>query len=213
MSASLAIQWAGISLQLHADHSVLWPSGELLIADVHLGKAMHFRKHGLAVPVAIAEAELARLDRLLEAHPTRKLIVLGDLFHSVPNTEWAMFFHWLDQHPELEIQLVLGNHDIHLKESLHPRMKLSKQLYFNGIHLQHEPNAQEEQAVVCGHIHPAYRLKGRGKQSLTLPCFFISQHTLILPAFGRFTGKHVLRPVAGQKVVISSGTQLQLLEF
>lgn len=213
MASSLRLDWAGISLQLHADHSIEWPSGELLIADVHLGKAMHFRKHGLGVPQAIAEAELQRLNDLLEAHPTRKLIILGDLFHSAPNAEWDMFLQWLENHPELEVLVVLGNHDAHLKKPLHPRMQIAAQWALNGIQLQHQPEETEDVAIICGHIHPAYRLKGRGKQSLTLPCFFISRHTLILPAFGRFTGKHILQPMAGQKVAISSGKQLQLLEF
>ena len=52
----------------------------------------------------------------------------------------------------------------------------------------------------CGHLHPGIRLRGKGKQSITLPCFFLSQHMGILPAFGSFTGLALQKPKAGERV-------------
>jgi metallophosphoesterase superfamily enzyme len=42
--------------------------------------------------------------------------------------------------------------------------------------------------VLAGHVHPAYRLFGKGRQRLRLPCFYVQAQVSLLPAFGAFTG-------------------------
>jgi metallophosphoesterase superfamily enzyme len=37
-------------------------------------------------------------------------------------------------------------------------------------------------------------MKGVGRQFVKLPCFYKTETQLILPAFGNFTGKHILNP-------------------
>jgi metallophosphoesterase superfamily enzyme len=54
--------------------------------------------------------------------------------------------------------------------------------------------------VVCGHIHPGVALKGGGRQMLTLPCFHFGAKQVIIPAFGKFTGKVCVKNVRGDKV-------------
>jgi metallophosphoesterase superfamily enzyme len=54
--------------------------------------------------------------------------------------------------------------------------------------------------IICGHVHPAVRLKGKGKQSMTLPCFYFGEKYALLPAFGRFTGRGII-PVTGNEDV------------
>ena len=46
---------------------------------------------------------------------------------------------------------------------------------------------------LCGHIHPSFLLKGKGKQKIKLPCFYISKTNIIFPSFGEFTGTHNLK--------------------
>ena len=43
--------------------------------------------------------------------------------------------------------------------------------------------------VFCGHIHPGVSLSGRARQHITLPCFAFGDKQVILPSFGKFTGK------------------------
>ena len=45
-----------------------------------------------------------------------------------------------------------------------------------------------------GHLHPAVRLSGTAKQSLRLPCFWLGENFMVMPAFGRFTGAKSIRP-------------------
>jgi metallophosphoesterase superfamily enzyme len=41
---------------------------------------------------------------------------------------------------------------------------------------------------LAGHVHPVYRLFGKGRQSLRLACFRLGERISLLPAFGAFTG-------------------------
>ena len=63
---ALDIDVAGESLRLLPDRALLWPRARtLVIADLHLGKAQHFRRAGIALPRGGTGHDLARLDRLL----------------------------------------------------------------------------------------------------------------------------------------------------
>ena len=54
-------------------------SATLLVADLHLGKAATFRKAGIPVPEGSAQADLARLARLVRETSARRLVIVGDL--------------------------------------------------------------------------------------------------------------------------------------
>jgi metallophosphoesterase superfamily enzyme len=45
-----------------------------------------------------------------------------------------------------------------------------------------------------GHIHPGIVMRGLGKQSLRLPCFYFGKMDAVLPAFGKFTGTFPVNP-------------------
>ena len=49
-------------------------------------------------------------------------------------------------------------------------------------------SAELPQFVLGGHLHPACRIHGRGRDSLRLPCFVSDERQVILPAFDEFTG-------------------------
>ena len=86
--------------------------------------------------------------------------------------------------------LIRGNHD---KRAGDPpgdlRIEVVQELLLMGpFALQHEPDAHPSHHVLAGHVHPVYRLRGKGRQSLRLPCFQIGTRVSLLPAFGAFTG-------------------------
>jgi metallophosphoesterase superfamily enzyme len=58
------------------------------------------------------------------------------------------------------------------------------------------PSAKSQ--ILCGHLHPAISLRDFDRSTLSLPAFAListtEATTLILPAFGSFTGSHSLTP-------------------
>ncbi len=191
---------------LHPSGTLFWQEKSiLLISDVHLGKVSHFRKFGAAVPQNAIQKNFDLMDEAVNFFQPEILIFLGDLFHSSLNTEWQLFEKWTSTVIS-EIVLVAGNHDIisPLKyEALGIRVVSEVQL--EGFLLTHHPEEREDFFNFSGHIHPAIRLQGSGRQTLRLPCFFKSEHQMILPAFGTFTGTYILEPTETDEVFAVAG--------
>jgi DNA ligase-associated metallophosphoesterase len=187
-------------LLLLPQKAIYWKQEKALIAaDVHLGKVGHFRKAGIAVPRDMEQNDLSVLSDLIYEHKPEKIIFLGDFFHSDMNADWDWFILWRSQFPKLEIILVRGNHDIIQDDYYHQlNISLHHKLLVGPFLMLHHPltEADFEQAegyVFCGHIHPGINLTGRGRQSLTLPCFAFGKRQAILPSFGKFTGRVAIR--------------------
>lgn len=164
----------------------------LLLADLHLGKTQHFRKHGLAIPAAAKHRDHAALHHLLSHYHPAEVFFLGDLFHSHHNHEWELLQELLLQYPATKFSLVPGNHDI-LQDRHYSAAGLHITPPFfiqDRLLLSHEPLAEVPGGLlnIYGHIHPGYLLRGKGKQALHLPCFVKEMNSLLLPAFGAFTG-------------------------
>lgn len=172
----------------------------LLIADVHLGKISHFRKFGSAVPQAAIDSNFHSLTRVVEDFNPEIVCFMGDLFHSSFNTEWLLFEKWIYTRSEKFI-LVVGNHDI-ISPSHYETvgMKVASELIIGSFLLTHHPTERKDFFNFSGHIHPGIQLSGPGRQTLKLPCFFMSDNQLILPAFGTFTGNYYLKPEPGNAV-------------
>ena len=184
----------------------------LLIADVHLGKVSHFRKAGMAVPLAAADKTLMLLETLFTKHPAKRVIFMGDLFHSELNAEWLAFKKMLAKFPKTGFELIGGNHDV-----LHPMSYTQagityhkKELLLGKLRLVHEPQKSNVNGYydLCGHVHPGYRLSGRGRQALTLPCFYFGKSAGILPAFGSFTGLYPVQVEESDALYICIGENL-----
>ncbi len=186
---------------LHPLGGIFWAEKSLLlISDVHLGKVAHFRKFGAAVPRKAVHKNYILLDQIVADFNPFQICFLGDLFHSSLNKEWELFENWVAKTPA-EIILVAGNHDIispHKFEAL--GISIFQELVLDNFLLTHHPEEREGFFNFCGHIHPAVRLTGFGRQKLRLPCFFQTKSQLILPAFGEFTGTHILQPSKEDKV-------------
>ncbi|MEQ8583179.1 MAG: ligase-associated DNA damage response endonuclease PdeM [Marinoscillum sp.] len=191
----------GQSLVLSCDRSIFWEDhSALVVSDLHLGKAGHFRKHGIPVPSQIHISDLQRVNSLIERYRPQRILFLGDLFHSDQNEEWQDFTHWSNFHSNLEQILILGNHDI-LDHAQYERTKVQLcEEYLHGpFEFTHETR-QSKAYNISGHIHPSIRLSGLARQGVTLPCFYFGQDHGLLPAFGEFTGNHPIRAKAGDQV-------------
>lgn len=183
------------------EKTIYWQKQKmLLISDLHIGKSGHFRKNGIPVPDQINETNLNSLDQILEKTSPHHLIILGDLFHSDINNEWQQFVKWRKKYRQLEVSLVIGNHDILNIQNYHSGIiNIFKKLTLDPFLLTHDVALLEDPAasdyyILSGHVHPAVKLNGRGRQSVKLPCFYFGKDYAILPAFGSFTGTHVIEP-------------------
>jgi len=196
MSAGTPFNFLGQDLLLLPQKAIYWhQQNALIVTDVHFGKVGHFRKAGIAIPRNMEQDDLAMLSDLVYEYKPEKLIFLGDLFHSDMNNDWDWFVLWRSQFPQLEIILIKGNHDI-IADEHYTRLGvlLYKKLVMGPFVMLHHPledttQAHAEGYVLCGHIHPGVHMVGRGRQSITLPCFAFAQNQAILPSFGRFTGR------------------------
>jgi len=199
-SAGIAFSLLKQDLLLLPQKAIYWQQQKtLIVADVHLGKVGHFRKAGIAVPRDMEQNDLAVLSDLVDEHYPEKIIFLGDLFHSDLNADWDWFVLWRKQFPKLELILIRGNHDIiHDRHYIELDIKLHQSLTIGPFLMLHHPLdsinlLMVDQYVFCGHIHPGISLTGRARQQLTLPCFAFGQKQVILPSFGKFTGRVAIR--------------------
>ena len=201
MTQSLNIQ--NHSFVLHPHGGIFWKEKSLLlISDVHLGKVGHFRKFGAAVPRKAVHKNFLLLDELAGHFQPFHIVFLGDLFHSSLNKEWDLFQNWVEKTAS-KISLVAGNHDIISHEKFHSvGIEIFEELILDHFLLTHHPEERDGLFNFCGHIHPAVRLQGFGRQRLKLPCFFKTGHQLILPAFGEFTGNHTLKPKKDDEIFV-----------
>lgn len=196
------------SLQIKSQNFTLHPAGNLfwqeksmlLISDVHLGKVSHFRKFGAAVPQKAIKKNFDLMDEALAFFKPKHLIFMGDLFHSSVNREWDTFEQWTAT-VDSNIVLVAGNHDIISPVKYEDLgIRVVSEIQQDGFLLTHHPEEREGFFNFCGHVHPSIRMVGLGRQSARLRCFFKSEHQLLLPAFGEFTGSHTLDMVEGCEV-------------
>ncbi len=181
-------------IYLLPEKALWWPAQKVLIvADLHWGKSAHFRKNGIAIPANTQRQDEKRLADLIQQHKAEHLIIAGDLFHSKANNETDAFQSWRKAHLSLQISLVIGNHDI-LPEDTYTSLNvhLHKDAYHYAPFLISHYETDTPHFTIHGHIHPAIRMNGNGRQSIRLSCFAQTKNSLILPAFGQFTGTHTI---------------------
>ncbi|MBO6792608.1 MAG: ligase-associated DNA damage response endonuclease PdeM [Balneolaceae bacterium] len=208
-----SISISGQTFVLLAEKAMFWKEEQMLIiSDVHLGKAGHFRKHGIALPSSSNENNLHRIDELIQQRNPKTLLFLGDLFHSEKNAEWNSFKEWRQQHKNISFKLVMGNHEIYpttdyelLGIECYSHYQKSDILF---VHDENDIESTSEVFCISGHIHPAIRLKGKGRQSLRFPCFYKQNTSMFMPAFGNLTGTHTVNPRKGDLIIATIDNHL-----
>ncbi len=190
---TLDIAFGGQTLELTTERALFWKQdSSLVLSDLHLGKAGHFRKHGFAMPGVVHEKDLSRLRALLEHYTPQKVVIAGDLVHAGANREWKDFRSLTAEFAQTQWILVAGNHDkkpMSLIQDLglsavHPRLALGP------FEIVHEPvdEAQGGTFSISGHVHPGVSVRMTTKRLMNFPCFAVAGRQLILPAFSFFSG-------------------------
>jgi DNA ligase-associated metallophosphoesterase len=203
-------------LLLCKEKILFWPAQHaILLADLHLTKDTHFRKHGIGVPAGATERTLARLAFVISKYRPETVFLLGDVFHSDRNAGIEVMHPWRKRFPAVRFMLIPGNHDV-LDSSLYEVMGLElcvKELQVGNVLLSHEPLSESQQLNICGHLHPSIVLHGKAKQQLKLPCFYYRKRSLVLPAFGDFTGTQPVKPSKSDSIFAIAGDEVIAIDY
>jgi DNA ligase-associated metallophosphoesterase len=207
-ASGLPFQWAGETLFLLRERALWWQRTQtLFIADPHFGKASAFRFAGIPVPETTHHDDLDRLAGIVRQTAAKRLVILGDFLHARTGRSTATLgalADWRAQHAELEMVLVMGNHD---RQAGPPPPEWQIQCVTapwtaSPFQCCHEPPENPSGFALAGHIHPACVLYERIGSTFHTPCFFFTSQTAILPAFGNFTGTHTVNPRRGDAVFL-----------
>lgn len=184
------IQIQGEAFTLTNQRALFWKREKaLILSDLHIGKTAHFRKNGIALANQIMKNDLERLSILIEYFHPEKFIVVGDLLHAGDNSDVDEFCSWRNQYPDLQFNLVEGNHD-RISKKLEAKLCLNsrtEKLELDGFIFVHDFEKKQEKFQITGHIHPGFVINSSVK-NIKLPCFAVSENQLLLPAFSEFTG-------------------------
>lgn len=176
----------------------LWLPEErtLVVADLHLEKGSSYAARGVMLPPYDSTATLAALAAAIRRHQPARVIALGDSFHDrdaesrlAPETVVALRLmqqgrDWL---------WITGNHDPAISRAMGGESADS--LVLAGVTLRHEPSASESGYEIAGHLHPAAKVRMRGR-AVRRRCFALSARRCVMPAMGAYAGGLNLRDVA-----------------
>jgi hypothetical protein len=190
----------------------------LIVADLHFGieadlaaHGMHFRSH--------SRERLNRLLKTVDATAPDRLVLLGDVKHSIPSLtrqEWAEIPGILDTiRHRIPILFFPGNHDIGIERflidgELQPKegAVIDDVAYFHG-HTYPAPHLGGH-LLVTGHHHPQVNLRDQVGCSLQAPAYLRATidvqalglkipsgsgpaRVLFVPAFNEIAGYDIVR--------------------
>ena len=190
-STSINFSWYGTKLELYANQVLFIPlTRELLISDIHIGKAEYFQLNGIPLTNNEDEDNIKRIYKLINQFKPKKLVILGDLFHSRHSLSKNIIYkvEKLFETFKNKIELIEGNHDkgCHINDISYLKEKKSLNLIFT-----HEPITKKDNDTlnICGHYHPKLILKN-SQDRLSFKCFAFDSfnNNLYLPSFGDMTG-------------------------
>jgi DNA ligase-associated metallophosphoesterase len=211
------VQWANETLHLLPAPALWWPAEKtLFIADLHLGKAASYRALGQPVPSGSTQENLARITHLMAQQQAKHIVFLGDFLHAAssrtPDLLQAVTA-WRTDHTSVAMTLVRGNHDSRAGDPpTEAQIEVVDEPFLLGsFACCHHPQTHPTHFVLAGHEHPVVHLAGPGRDRLRLPCFVNDTRQATLPAFGAFTGGHVVAPRHGQSLHAVGGDRVWTL--
>ncbi len=176
----------------------LWLPDErtLVVADLHLEKGSAYAARGVFLPPYDSTATLAALAAAIRRHAPLRVIALGDSFHDV-GAEARIGESDLATLRQLQAGRdwlwVTGNHDPQI--SLMMGGATADRIDIAGVSLRHEPDVRETGFEIAGHLHPAAKVRMRGR-ALRRRCFALSARRCVMPAMGAYAGGLNLRDAA-----------------
>ena len=175
--SSFKFCWEDTLLEMLPSRALFLPqTKELLISEIHLGKAEYFQQNGIPLTNNSDENNFARIKKIVKEYTPDKLIILGDLFHSKYSIDKNLQKK-VEDLPELlktTVELILGNHDVGCDFK---NIKIFDIRKTKNITFSHEPvNLEKNKKLnICGHYHPKIHLKNNGDK-LSFRCFAIDKN-------------------------------------
>lgn len=199
-SEELSCTVNGVTVMPHLTGALFVPDfSALLVADLHLEKGSAYAAAGQFLPPYDTRKTLKRLAEVIAVHEPETVIALGDSFHDLGADHRI--------HDEDACQLtnmvrsvaewiwIEGNHDPEPPARFGGTTR--PELTLGGLVLRHEPATGDCPGEICGHLHPAAKVLGRGRR---LRCFATDGTRMILPAFGAYAGGLSVRDEAIKSV-------------
>lgn len=176
----------------------LWLPEErtLIVADLHLEKGSAYAARGVFLPPYDSTATLAALGAAILRRNPARVIALGDSFHDRRaeeriSAESLATLRLLQRGRDW--LWVTGNHDPEISREMGG--ETAAMLSLAGVALRHEPDPAETGYEIAGHLHPAAKVRMRGR-ALRRRCFALSERRCIMPAMGAYAGGLNLRDAA-----------------
>lgn len=196
LQSHATLRWQQEELRLLPEGAVWWAAEQLLfLTDLHLGKTALFQQAGLPLPHGPDAETVQRLARLVRDYSARSIVILGDVFHAHSNCTQQAVQLLTACHAQLlpvEWIIIPGNHDrkVPWQQWLPWATILPEGSQLGPWQLFHHPPVDEAGASLrlCGHLHPGISLGQARMSKMKAKCFWLRQGTLVLPAFGAFTG-------------------------
>lgn len=155
----------------------------VVIGDLHIGWEVTLGQQGIHVPSQTSKM-LQRLTAIIEQKRPSRLIILGDVKHSVTGAEleeWRDVPEFFERLIKLvpSVQVILGNHDGNLEPLTPSKVEL---LSPSGIalwgrfgllhgHAWPSPEILGCETLILGHLHPAVTLRDALGYRLTKPAW------------------------------------------
>ncbi|MEW6070763.1 MAG: metallophosphoesterase [Candidatus Thermoplasmatota archaeon] len=188
---------------VHNEPALLLNNKILVIADLHLCLELELRNAGINLQ-SQTDKILNKILKLCNKYKIKKLIILGDVKHKVPNISYQEL---KDIHRMLEklvaegiaVEIIPGNHDGAIHRLLPKTVKVhsSKGTSIEGLGLFHGHAYPSEKVLACkelvtAHIHPVVALSTGLGSSIAEPCWLKfsakRQNIIIMPAFNKLCG-------------------------
>ena len=204
--------WKGTELELYSNKVLFVPdTRELLLCDIHIGKAEYFQINGVPLTNNEDEDNLNRIYDLLDKFNPKKLVILGDLFHS----KYSLNSNLINKVENLfqsikNIELIEGNHDkgCYVNNINYLKEKKSLNLIYS-----HEPIKTNNEKIlnICGHYHPKIILRSFNDRR-SFKCFALDSYNnnLYLPSFGDLTGGYLCKKHFKKWPIISENKIIEL---
>jgi DNA ligase-associated metallophosphoesterase len=216
-AGTLAREIRGETLLLHPERALSWPARRMLvISDTHFGKGSVFARNGIAVPGGTDALDLQRVNALLATTGSERLLIVGDFVHGLVVANGAVALEldaWIAALHPVQLWLVTGNHDRSAARGWQPRVAWQGDELHEGPFCfthdaDHSPNVAGQPFRIGGHIHPAIAIGARSKRRLRVPVFWERPDSLVLPAFGLFTGGYRIGPADGGRAFVADAEQV-----
>ncbi len=184
----------------------------LVIADLHLGYEKTLEDKGYKIP-SMRKDFVQRIKQLQKENKAKKLIILGDVKHTVPVATWDEKYEIPNFFKEIskffnKIILIKGNHDGNIEKMVHEKnLEILPEFIFGDFVFTHGHRYPTEKGMQCktlimGHIHPTFKIKDKTKTKHNYPCWVMGkikkkklekykkincENVLIVPSFNQLT--------------------------